>query len=134
MKGRQLLVKHKQGLGQSLSLYHHRLLGFPNRCWQRWRRAIIGFPHQEPSDYVLHIIPNAGYGAMGNTVKTWSTVCLIATICNPVKERDHIVHEKMESPNISPQAIELNQAVQSKPILIGLVLVMGMKVRSLDVF
>ena len=43
-------------------------------------------------------VPN-GAQCMGNAIRTWSAVCSAAP---------HIVHRRTESPNTSPQAIELN--------------------------
>ena len=51
--------------------------------------------------------------------------------CNPVKERDPIAHGRIQSLNSSLQAIDQNQRCSKQAHSTGLVLVMGIKVRSL---
>ena len=50
------------------------------------------------------------------------------------RSKTPFVLEQTESPNTSPQAIELNQAARSKPIPTGLAPVPGIKTRNLEAF
>ena len=79
-------------------------------------------------------MPNAVKTA-GHALKTWSAVCYIAPHLQFDEEtRPYRAWTKGITQHQCSRRLSLTQAVRSKPIPTGLVLVMGMKVQSLDIF
>ena len=72
---------------------------------------------------------------MGRTIKKWSAVCSEAPHLRFGEEvRPYFVHGRWNRPTPVRRRLSLTHAVWGKLISIGLVLVLGMKPRSLDVF
>ena len=99
MEDHQLLVKHKQSFGQWF------ILVLPHAA--ALLETIVLSQHRVCSSriisHVLHVMPNVSRDPRrGLRFVQWGRTR------NPVKERDPIVHGRMEPSNTSMKAIDLN--------------------------
>ena len=80
-------------------------------------------------------VPN-GARCMGNAIRTWSAVCSAAPHSQFGEgARPHLCMDEQNLPTPVHKQLNLTQAVRSKPISIGLELVVGIKTkRRLEVF
>ena len=137
MEGHQLWIKHKQGCGQSFILVLPQAAALPGKILA----AIVLSQHRVSSSRTIRPC-TACYAQC----RLWGTLLrrglrFVQCRCtrNPVKERDSIVHGRMESHNTSLYAIDLYPSclkqAHSNRIPIGwLMLVISIKALNLDVF
>ena len=97
----------------------------------RLKKASIKFRHSKPSDLVIHVVPDVS----GMLLKTWSSVCSKTLHLQFVEgARLHLCIDKWNCPTPVCRRLSLTQAVRGKFIPTGLVLFLGMKAPSFDVY
>ena len=116
---------------EDLSFYYPRLLN----CSDQMLAVMLLSQHWVLSSNTVIHCATCGAQCMGHVIRTWSAVCLEAPhYAIRGRSETPFVHGRVESPNTSPQAVELNPNSSQKPIPTALVLVLGIKTRSLEVF
>ena len=103
---------------EGLSFYYPKLLYCPDQMLA----VMVLSQHRVLSSKTVRPRAPCGARCIEHAVSTWSAVCSEAPHSLLVKERDPFVHGRMESPNTSPQAIELNpsclgQAYSNRPAI-----------------
>ena len=88
---------------EGLSFYYPRLL----HCLNQMLAVVSLSQHRVSSSKTIRPRAPCGARCIGHAVNTWSAVCSVAPH-SPFGEGARIVYGRMESPNTSPQAVELN--------------------------
>ena len=90
---------------EGLSFYYPRLL----HCLDQMLAVMLLSQHRVSSSKTVRPRAPCGARCMGHIVSTWSAVCSEAPHSQFGQGvRPHLCMDKMESPNTSPQAVELN--------------------------
>ena len=97
--------------------------------------VILLSQHQVLSSKTVRPRASCGARCIGNAIKTWSAVCLEAPHLQfGSGARPHLGMEKWNRPTSVFRRLSLIQAVRGKLNPTGLALLLGIKIRSLDVF
>ena len=90
---------------------------------------------QKFNPYIVRLRAPCGARCMGHAIRTWPAVCSMALHSQYGDgAKPHLCMDEWNLPTPVRRRLSLTQAVRSKLIPIGLVLVLGMKTRSLSVF
>ena len=130
-EGYPLQIRHKQNWGRGLSFYYHRLL----YCLNQMLAVMLLSQHRVLSSKTVRPRAPCGARCIGHAVRTWSAVCS-ETPHSQFDEgaRPHLCLDEWNCPTPVCMRLSLTQTARGKPILTGLVLVLGTKARSLEAF
>ena len=111
------------------SFYYLRML----YCMDQMQAVMLLSQHRVSSSKTVRPCATCVARYMGHATRTWFAVCSVASYSQFGEgARTHLCMGKLNRPTLIRKQLTLTPAARSKPIPTGLVPVMGMKVRSLD--